>query len=120
MENSTSGVNSSVKTAFTNGRVGEAASNAHSAVDKVAAVAGSLVQGVNATIDNVAASGHEAVKKVESAIQPAEKWVDQKTEALLAVPKNAVSDARDYIVAHPWQSVGVAVLAGMFLARKGR
>lgn len=120
MEVSTPGTNSQTKINPLNGRVGEVASSAHGAVDKVSAAAGSAVQSVNTAIDRATQSGHQAVNKVEESVKPAERWVTEKTDALLAAPKNAVSDARQYIVTHPWQSVGVAVLAGMFLGRRTR
>ena len=120
METSTSGNNSSLKPNPINGRVGEAASTAHGAVDKAAAAAGAAVQTVNTAIDRAAASGHQAVDKVQETVKPAERWVSEKADALLAAPKNAVADARQYIVTHPWQSVGFAVFAGVLLGRRTR
>ena len=102
------------------GRVGEAAASAHGAVDKVAGAAGSAVQSANTAIDHAAASGHQTINKVEQAVQPAERWVNEKTSALLTAPKNAVADARQYITTHPWQSVGVALVAGVLLGRRTR
>nr|WP_295775332.1 hypothetical protein [Rhodoferax sp.] len=120
MEVNTSGTNSATKSGQTNGRVSEAATSAHGAVDRVAAAAGSAVQNVSSAIDHAAASGHQAVNKVESTVKPAGRWINEKTDALIAAPKNAVADARQYIVTHPWQSLGVAVVAGMLLGRKTR
>lgn len=120
METSKSGTNPATKLTQPNGFVGEAAASAHGAVDKVAAAAGSAVQTASSAIDNAAASGHQAVKKVEDTVRPAENWIYEKTDAVLAAPKNAVADARQYIATHPWQSVGVAVLAGMLLGRRTR
>lgn len=120
MEVSTPGTNSPAKTGPASGRIGEAASSAHGAVDTVAAAAGSAVQTVNTAIDRAAASSHQAVNKVEESVKPAERWLSEKKEVLLAAPKNAISDARQFIVTHPWQSVGVAVLAGVVLGRRTR
>ncbi len=117
MENSILGNNFTAKVGPVNGRVGEAAASAHGAVDKVAAAAGSAVRTVGSAIDDAAASGHQAVNKIEDTVKPAQQWLNEKTDALLAAPKNAASDARQYIVVHPWQSVGVALLAGMLLGR---
>lgn len=102
------------------GRVGEAAASAHGAVDKVAVAAGSAVQAANTAIDNAASSGHQAIKKVEETVEPAERWVSEKTSALLTAPKNAVADARQYITTHPWQSVGIALVTGILLGRRSR
>ncbi len=118
MEVSTPRTNPSAKTGP--GLVSEAASSAHGAVDKVAAVAGSAVQTANTAIDHAAASSHHAINKVEETVKPAGRWVSEKTNALLAAPQNAVSDARQFIVTHPWQSVGVALFAGMLLGRRTR
>lgn len=120
MENSVLGSPSNVKVTPTTGRVGEAAASAHGAVDKVAAVAGSAVRTVTSAINDAAASSHQAVNKMEGAVKPTENWINEKTEAILAAPKNAVSDARQFIVTHPWQSVGVALLAGAILGRRTR
>ena len=120
MEVLTPGTNFIAKGGQPSGRLSEAASSAHGAVDKVAAAAGSAVQTANTAIDQAAAAGHQAVNKVEESVKPAERWVSEKTEALLAAPKNAMADARQYIVTHPWQSVGVAVFAGMLLGRRTR
>ena len=120
MEISTQETNSPTKSGPSNGRVSEVASSAHGAVDKVAAAAGSVVHTVNTAIDRAAASSHQAVNKVEESVKPAERWVAEKTDAILAAPKNAISDAGHYIATHPWQSVGVAVVAGMLLGRRTR
>lgn len=120
MEVSTSGTNTSPKTSPADGRVSEVANSAHGVVDKLAAATGSAVQSVNTAIDRAATSSHLAVNKVEETVKPAERWVNEKTDALLAAPKNAVADARQYIVTHPWQSLGVAVVAGMLLGRRTR
>lgn len=117
MENSILGNNFTAKVGPVNGRVDEAAASAHGAVDKVAAAADSAVRTVSSAINNAAVSSHQAVNRIEDSVKPAQQWLNEKTDVLLAAPKNAVSDARQYIVVHPWQSVGVALLTGMFLGR---
>lgn len=102
MEISTPGTNSNANTNPPNGRFSEATSSAHGA------------------IDHAAASTHQAINKVEEAVKPVERWVSEKTSALMTAPKNAAADARQFIVTHPWQSVGVAVLAGVLLGRRTR
>lgn len=104
-----------------NSRVGEAAAKrTHGAVDKAAGAAGSAVQAASTAIDHAAASGHQAINRVEETVQPAERWVSEKTSALMTAPKNAVADARQYITTHPWQSVGVALVTGILLGRRTR
>lgn len=112
--------NSSAKSGPNNGAVSAAARSAHAVVDKVVDSAGSAVQKVNTAIDHAEQTGHQAICNVEKAIGPTERWLDEKTAALLAAPKNAVADARQYIVAHPWQSVGFALFAGVLLGRRTR
>lgn len=105
MENSTlatNGTSPAFKADLHTGLVGEAATSAHDAVDKAAAY------------------GHQTVNSIEDKVKPAERWVNQTTDAVLAVPKNAVSDARQYITTHPWQSLAVALLAGALLGRTTR
>lgn len=103
-----------------NGVVSDAATSAHGAIDKAASAAGSVVQTVSAGIDQAATSSHQAVRKAENTVRPAEAWIHEKAAAALAAPKNAVADARQFIVTHPWQSVGTALVVGMLLGRKTR
>lgn len=102
------------------GRVGEAATSAHGAVDTVAGAAGTAVNAANNAIDNATTWGHQAINKAQEAVEPAERWVNEKTRALLTAPKNAAADARQYIISHPWQSVGIALIAGILWGRRTR
>lgn len=120
MEVSTPGIVPSTKSGPTNARISEAAGSVHGAVDRVAGVAGAAVQSASTAIDHAAASSHQAINKLEESVKPAERWVSEKTSALLTAPKNAVADARQYIVTHPWQSVGVALVTGILLGRRTR
>lgn len=120
MENTVQGNSTGAKVTPFNGAVSGAATSAHGAVDKAAAAAGSAIQTVNAAIDSASATGHQAVNKIESAVKPAEQWVSEKAEAILAAPKNVVADARQFIVTHPWQSLAAALFAGALLGRRTR
>lgn len=120
MELPTPGTNPAVKSGPTNARISEAAGSVHGAVDRVAGVAGAAVQSASTAIDHAAASSHQAISKVEENVKPAQRWVNEKTSALLTAPKNAVADARQYIINHPWQSVGLALVTGMLLGRRTR
>lgn len=110
--------NPSAKSGPINGAVSAVATTAHDVVDKAAGAAGSAVQKANTAIDRAAETGHQAVSNFEKTVAPAERWIDAKTSAVLAAPKNAVADARQYIVTHPWQSVGLALFAGVLLGRR--
>ena len=120
MKNSISGSNNATNVSTINGRVTGAASTAHDAVDKVAEVADSAVRKMTSAIDGAAASSHQVVNKIEDKIKPAGHWITEKTDALMAAPKNAVSGVEDCIAAHPWKSIGLAVLAGVLLGRRTR
>lgn len=120
MEVTTPGTGSTTKINPTNSRVSEAAGSVHGAVERVAGVAGAAVQTASSAIDHAAASSHEAINKVEETVKPAERWMSEKKAALMTAPKNAVADARQYIVTHPWQSVGVALVTGILLGRRTR
>jgi len=118
MEVVTPGTQTPPKATPFNGRVSEAASSAHGAVDKAATAANTAAKAITPAIDHAAALGHQTINKVENTVAPAERWVHEKTDALLAAPRNAMSDAREYIIAHPWKSVGAAVVVGILLGRK--
>ncbi len=120
MKNSNSGISTTTQAGAFNDRVAGAASSAHDAVDKVAAAADTAVRKVTSVIDGAAASSHQVVNRIEDTVKPAEHWINEKTNALLAAPKNAVSGVSDCIAAHPWKSIGLAVLAGVLLGRRSR
>lgn len=118
MDTSTS--NSTTKPNYANGHSSEVANTAHDAVDKAAGTVGSAVNSVGSAVNQAAASGHEAIKKVEDKAASAERWLGDKTDAALSAPKNALSDARDYVAAHPLKSLAVAIAAGYLFGLKGR
>ena len=106
------------KSGHVNSRVGEAAASAHVAVDNAAGAVGSAVQADSIAIDHAAAFGHQAISRAEDTVQLAERWMSEKTSALMTPPQNAVADAHQYISTHPWQSVGVALITGILLGRR--
>ena len=112
--------NASIMNGLNNAAVNEAASTVHDVVDRAATATNAAAQKVNTAIDSAAESGRQVVAKVEKAVAPAEQWINDTSSAVLAAPKNAVADARQYIVSHPWQSLAVALLAGAFLGRRSR
>ena len=73
-----------------------------------------------AVVARVAGVAHQTVDKVAEAAAPTAQWLSGKTEALAVSGRNAVADARVYVTANPWQSVGVAVVAGFLLGRLAR
>jgi ElaB/YqjD/DUF883 family membrane-anchored ribosome-binding protein len=81
---------------------------------------GAEVQTATPAVDHAAALGHEAVDSVAAAVKPAEEWINEKTDALLAAPRNALSESREYVAANPLQSMGVALAVGFLLGRWAR
>ncbi len=120
MEVSTPGTNVGPKISPIGGQASDAAARAHAAVDKAASAAISTVQSVTPVIDKAAALGHQAVNKAEDTVKPAERWIHEKADALRAAPHNAASYARDYVVEHPWQSLGTALFVGLLVGRRMR
>ncbi len=60
---------------------------------------------------------HQVVDKAAASAAPAVDWMGEQGESLNATQKKLVSDSSAYIAAHPLMSVGVGVLAGLFISR---
>lgn len=73
-----------------------------------------------AVVARVAGVAHQTVDKVAEAATPKVEWLAGKSEALTVSGRNAIADARVYVTANPWQSLGVAVVAGFLLGRLAR
>ncbi len=99
MERASHGTNTHAKDDPLGDRFTEAAATAHEAVDHVAAL------------------GHRAVNKAESAVKPAERWVGEKADVWRSFPQSAADGARQFIVEHPLQSVGFALATGFLLGK---
>ncbi len=92
----------SISTGLADGRIQETATSAHEAVD------------------HAAQFGHQAVDKVVGVATPADAWIGEKSDALMAARRTAMANTREYIVAHPLQSVCMAVAAGLLIGRLRR
>jgi ElaB/YqjD/DUF883 family membrane-anchored ribosome-binding protein len=102
------------------GTVSKASSSAHAAVDSMAGAAEGAIQKTRPAIDKVAAMAHRAVDKAAESAMPAAGWIGDKTDQLDATQKKFVNDTCAYISANPLTSLGLAVLAGVLLARMTR
>ena len=102
------------------GTVSKASSGAHAAVDSMAGAAEGAIQKARPAIDKVASMAHRAVDKAAESAMPAAGWIGDKTDKLDATQKKFVNDTCAYISANPLTSIGLAVLAGMLLARMTR
>ena len=110
----------SASNAPTEGVLREASASAHGAVDKAAASAQEAVGVVKPAIERVAHAAHQTVDKVTGLAVPTAEWLARQSENLSSTGRNAVVDARAYVSAHPWQSLGVALVAGYLIGRRAR
>ena len=92
----------------------------HGALNKVSAPDSGNAASTPPVVTRVTEVAHQTVDKLAEAAAPTAQWLSGKGEALTASGRNAVADARVYVVANPWQSLGVAVAAGYLLARLAR
>ena len=81
------------------GRIQEVATSAHDAVKYAAEMS------------------HQAVDSAAAAVKPAEMWINEKSEALMATQRTALANTRQYVVTHPLQSVCIALAAGLLIGR---
>ena len=100
--------------------VGHAAVKAHGAVDNASASANEAAGAVKPAIARVAQIAHQAVDRVSDVATPTAAWLTARGESLATAQRTAVSDARTYISANPWQSIGVALAAGVLIGRLAR
>lgn len=102
---------------MTDGVVDHAAVNMHGAVNKVAATANDAAAGVKPAIARVTQLAHQTVDKVADVAAPTAAWLSTQGEHLATARRTAVSDAKTYVSANPWQSLGVALAAGFLIGR---
>lgn len=98
-------------------QIDKVASTAHGAVDRAEGAADGAASAVRPFISRAAQAAHQKVDEAAAAVKPAVSWVAEKNEALAIAGRNAEADARNYIAAHPWQSVLAAVGVGYLLGR---
>lgn len=102
------------------GVLGKASSGAHAAVDSITVSADDAMRKAQPAIHQVAAMAHQAVDKVAGVAAPTADWLAEQGESLNATKKKMMNDACSYVSAHPFKSVGVAVLAGFLISRMMR
>ena len=103
-----------------NGVVDHAAVPMQGPVNKMPSPANADMGAAPAVVARVAGIAHQTVDKVVEVATPTAAWVSAKGETLAASGRSAVADARVYVTANPWQSLGVAVAAGFLLGRFAR
>ena len=63
---------------------------------------------------------HGAVDQVADAAKPAAQWLEDQGEALNTGGEKLIDSTSKYIVAHPLQSLGIALAAGYLISRLTR
>lgn len=92
------------------GRNNRFGSNIHDTVDQAADAA-------KPAIDRAASSVHDAVDGAVNAAGAAAQWLDEQSESVHARRRKLLSASRKYVTAHPVKSVGIALVAGVLLAK---
>ena len=105
---------------LSDGVVDQAALNMHGAVNKVAASIDEAADAAKPAIARAARVAHQTVDKVADMAGPTAAWLAAQGENLASAKRNAVADARVYVSANPWQSLGVALAAGFLIGRLAR
>jgi ElaB/YqjD/DUF883 family membrane-anchored ribosome-binding protein len=95
----------------------KASSSAHDAVEKAAGAADSAMRKVEPAIDRVATMAHAAVDKVADAAGPAAHWLEKKGDSLKETQRRLTEGSGQYVSAHPWKAVGIALAAGILISR---
>lgn len=103
--------------ALPDGAVHAAAVNLHGAVDMMATSAGRAAAAVQPGIDRATVLAHQTVDKVADAAAPTATWLAAQRSTLARTQHDVVADARVYVAANPWQSLALALAAGILLGR---
>ena len=98
----------------------KAAAGLHGALDKAAGAADDAVRKLTPAIDRVAEAAHQTVDRTASAALPAAAWLSEQGSSLKATQRAVAADAGEYVSAHPWKSIGLALAAGFLIGRIAR
>lgn len=104
----------------TNGIVDHAAVPMHGPVNTVPTPASHDMGAAPAVVARISAKVHQTADKFAESAIPTADWLSAKGETLAASGRSAVTDARLYVTANPWQSLGVTLAAGFLLGRLAR
>ena len=94
--------------------IGRAAASLNGAVDRMA---DDTSRSVAPAIDRAAQLAHEAVNKVAGAAGPTADWLSAQGDILAAKRRQVAADSGQYVSAHPWTFLGVALAAGFLISR---
>ena len=68
-------------------------------------------------IDQATASAHKAIDKAMSAADSAAGWLSERREGVKTAPSKLMSTSCDYVSAHPFKALGIALVAGVLLSK---
>lgn len=68
-------------------------------------------------VDQAADLGHQVIDAAVAAAEPAQAWVSEKADKLIAAQQTARNETRKYIVENPLQSIAIALAAGLLIGR---
>jgi ElaB/YqjD/DUF883 family membrane-anchored ribosome-binding protein len=69
------------------------------------------------SVDQAADVGHQAIDGAVAVAEPAQAWISEKSDSLMAVQRTALDNTRKYIVENPLQSIGIALATGLLIGR---
>src|SRR5690348_12662915 len=99
---------------LTSSTVDRKASQAHDAVDEVAAKASARVA---PAIDRAARAAHDTVDKVAQTAGPAANWLNQSAEQLKARQQQLMDGCRSTIRERPLLTIGITLFVGYLAGR---
>lgn len=102
------------------GLTGKASSGAHAAVDSMAGSAEEALRKAQPAINQVTSMAHQAVDKVAGVAAPTAEWLAEQGETLKETKNKLMTGTCDYVSAHPFKSIGFALLAGFLISRMTR
>lgn len=72
---------------------------------------------IKPVIERVAGMAHQTVDKVADAVGPTADWLSEHSNSLKESQRKARAEASQYVSAHPWKSLGLALVAGFVASR---
>lgn len=103
------------------GKLGQTAGSAHTAVDNAVSSANSAIDDVadkvKPIIGRVAETAHHAVDKAVGMAEVPAEWLARKSDDLKGAQDRVLGDARGYVLANPLKAVGIALVAGVLIGR---
>ncbi|MFZ2853893.1 MAG: hypothetical protein WAZ34_07260 [Rhodocyclaceae bacterium] len=91
--------------------------NARSRTEELTGAASENARKIKPTIERVAGMAHQTVDKVVDVVGPTADWLSEQSDSLKAGQRKVATEASQYVSAHPWKSLGLALAAGFVASR---